>query len=503
MRRIIVLAALITAGCGMLPVSALTTDVPAAQAPAPTAAEPPTAESESAAPAEPSTEPSAPADETPAAVRAGADGLGDPLFPQLGNGGYDVQHYTLDLLVDVAATTITGTAAVEARALEDLDTFNLDLSGLAVTAVTVDGQPANWWMRDDELTIAPAAPLARDATFTAVVSYGGVPRPVADVSSPGSTPLGWLWYKGGAYVISEPSGAMNWYPVNNHPSDKATYTYRISVPEPYVAAANGVLEQEVAEGGRTTYVWRMDDPMASYLATVHVGRFDVETASGPDGLVIRNYFPEGTSDDVRAAFDRTGEMIAFVSDLLAPYPFDAYGVALVARPLDYPLETQTLATFGADGAPEETVLHEVVHQWFGNSVSPATWKDVWLNEGFATYFELLWLERQQGRDALEDRARDLYDTLAGRPDLGTPIPARVEDLFSDAVYLRGALTLHALRLSVGDERFFEILRSYYAAHQGGVASTADFTATAVAVGGEGVAELLDAWLHDPALPPLR
>ncbi len=438
---------------------------------------------------------------TPPAVRvakAGAPGLDDPIFPSMGNGGYDVQHYSIALDVDVVSNTITGTATLSATATQLLSAFNLDLSGLNVSGVKVNAQPAMFSRAGAEMTISPAQPLANNAAFSVEVRYGGVPSLVRDPSAPIGG-IGWTSYAGGIYVASEPTGSMNWYPVNNHPTDKATYTYRITVPKPYVVAANGMLQDQIDNGRTTTYVWDARDRMASYLATVHIGKFDVQTEIGPNGLPIRNYFPAGTPQSVKTSFALTSDMIAFLNDRFAPYPFEAYGVAVVDEELGYALETQTLSTFSNEPADEQTVFHELMHQWFGNSVSPKTWRDIWLNEGFATYFQLLWVEHRNGVAARDRQLQRFYAFLSSER-AGPVIPTRASQLFSTSVYVRGAWTLHALRLAVGDEAFFRILRTYYQRHRDSNAGTEDFIAAAREVAGARAEAVLRDWLFDDEVP---
>ena len=399
-------------------------------------------------------------------------GLGDPLYPQLGNAGYDVQHYTIDLDVDVPGNTIRGAATITAQATQDLGTFHLDLSGLEVRGVTVNQAPAGYTRAGSKLIITPQAALAAGQLFSVAVDYAGTPQPIHD---PGVSfvPLGWQPQPRGLFVVSEPSGAMNWYPVNNHPADKATYTFHVTVPRPYQVAANGVLTGTSHRGDVTTYTWEMSDPMASYLATVHIGEYTVQEQAGPHGLPIRNFFPVDTPDAVKDHFAPTPEMITYMESLIGPYPFAAYGVVLLNEDVGWALETQTLSTFGGQGAGEGTIFHELAHQWFGNDVSPATWSDVWLSEGFATYFALLWAERSAGR-AATDRVIETWDQRLEEAGAESPIPATPAAMFSQAVYQRGASILHTLRLQVGDAKFFEILRTYYQRYAGRSASTQDF-----------------------------
>jgi aminopeptidase N len=453
-------------------------------------------------------------------AQQGADGAGDAYFPQLGNGGYDTQHYALDLRYDVAATRLEGTATITASATQPLGAFNLDFQGFDISRVTVNGSAARFARSGRELTISPAQPIAGGVTFTTSVAYGGTPQPFTDDAVP--IVIGWNAYEGGSYVAAEPSGAAAWFPANDHPSDKARYTFRITVARPYLVAANGILRQTIERADERTFVWQTRDPMASYLATVNIFPFEVQTEQGPGGLPIRNYFPPEIADEARAAFASTGAMIAYFSEIFGPYPFEAYGVVVPDADFPFALETQTISLFSrgaASSAPEEvesTVAHELAHQWFGNSVSLLQWRDIWLNEGFATYASALWLEHKEGRAALDARMQRLYTLLGGvlivpgatpappseRPTPGPPGSPPPTNLFGQSVYNRGALTLHALRLTIGDEDFFRTLRTYAERYRNGNASTADFVAVAEETSGKQLDALFDAWLYGDGLPPL-
>jgi len=432
----------------------------------------------------------------------GSDGLGDPYYPQLGNGGYDALHYTIDLVVDVESNTITGTATISIQAVQNLSTFNLDFSGFEISQVLIDDVAANYKRQGDELTIIPPESLWNGETFTATIAYSGEPEPIRSKALP--IRMGWTHFDAGIYVASEPDGAASWYPVNDHPLDKATYTLRVTVPEPYVVAANGLLEDKIKNEDNTTYVWESINPMASYLVTVDIAEFIIQTEEGPNGLPIRNFFPPELADDAAFDFGRTPEMIDFFSEVFGPYPFEAYGAVIA----DFPaaLETQTLSLFGYQHVSgtresENVVAHELAHQWFGDSVSLAKWRDIWLNEGFATYAEWLWLEHIEGADALANNVDRIYGFVSerGMRPPGTP-PA--SNLFNGSVYIRGALTLHALRLTVGDEAFFEILRTYPQRYHYGNATTADFIAVAEEVSGQDLDELFQSWLYEEAVPEL-
>jgi aminopeptidase N len=448
---------------------------------------------------------------------AGSAGLGDPYNPAAGNGGYNVTHYDLDLDLDVATGALTGLATIDAIALDSLASFNLDLYNLGVSAVAVDGVEAQFSREVGELTVL--ADLERGSTFEITIGYSGT----AGQITPGSVqiPNGWIRSSDGLFTFNEPDGAATWYPVNNHPSDKATYTISVTVAAPYVAISNGLLREKRTDGASTTYVYSSDDPMASYLTTVAVGLFEEAPEAGPEGLPIRNYFSSGVPQVERSYFDRQASMIEFFAGLFGPYPFDSYGAVVVDADFAAALETQTMSTFGRGvlRLGEAVVAHELAHQWFGDSVTPASWQDIWLNEGFATYAQWLWAEHVQGPQVFEERVRGAYEAMSGlnliadgvAPEVAATRAAQqypppgsppLDNLFNATVYQRGALTLHAFRLRVGDDTFFEVLRSYATAFRHQNASTDDFINLAEEIAGQDLDDLFDAWLFGTVVPPL-
>jgi aminopeptidase N len=313
------------------------------------------------------------------------------------------------------------------------------------------------------------------------------------------------------FVASEPAGAAGWFPVNDHPRDKATYTFRITVAKPWVVAANGLLSDTIDDGAERTFVWDSTRPMASYLATVNIGDFVMTEETGPGGLPIRNYFPRSIASTAAHVFAPTADMIGYFEGVFGPFPFEAYGVVVPDQELGFALETQTLSVFGRDIATarpehmERIVAHELAHQWFGDSVSVYNWQDIWLAEGFATLGEWLWQEHTDGKTAADTTIRDTYQSFVNQPE---PPPARPPrtDLFNQGVYGRGGLTLAALRLEVGDERFFQILRTYADRFRYGNATTADFIAVAEEVSATQLDAFFQGWLYDtdmPAIPALN
>lgn len=442
-----------------------------------------------------------PAQPGPPAV--GATGLGDPIYPHLGNGGYDVTHYDISLVVDMAGNTITGTTTIQAQALQSLRAFNLDFLGLSIDTIQVNDRPASFQRDGSELTLTPTTPLASARPFTVTVAYHGQPTPIADDPAvPRSYgPVGWLRLEPGVFVLSEPGGAMTWYPGNNHPGDKASYSFTVTVARPYVVAANGLLIDAIDQGATRTYVWEETRPMASYLATLAIAEFEVVTDEGPDGLPIRHYLPPDASPAIRAALSETPAMLRFLTELLGPYPFEAYGLAVIGdEHVQIGLEAQTLTILPTHRVVSEQ-LHELAHQWLGNSVTPATWQDIWLNEGFATYCEWLWVEQTQGPAAFDALLRSQYLRMA-QAQMGPPARPPADELFGAPVYIRGAWSLHALRRQIGNDAFFALLRAWVTRNQYANVSTADFVALAEEISGQSLAEFFQTWLYSPVVPPL-
>ncbi|MEZ4657231.1 MAG: M1 family metallopeptidase [Caldilineaceae bacterium] len=434
----------------------------------------------------------------------GAAGVDDPLFPQSGNGGYDVQHYDLMLTWDEASDSIEGVATIAAVATQPLAQFNLDLNGLEIDSITVNDAAAAFSRADSELTVklGDDAALTVAEPFSISVAYHGEPQPIEFALL---DEIGWLDYRGGVVVVSEPNGAASWYPVNDHPSDKATYHFTITVPKPYVVAANGAAAKPVAHGDRLTYEFDAAEPIASYLVTVNIGDFWIQEEPGPDGVLISNYFSEGVSSSQLGAFDKQAAMIEVFAQAFGPYPFEVAGAIVIDAPISFALETQTRSIYGPFMTGENVVAHEMAHQWFGDSVTPASWEDIWLNEGFATYGELIWAVHENGAEWGQQMVRQWYRSRADEDRVGLAKPPGVvtpASMFNRVVYERGALTLHALRMRVGDEPFFAILQSYAERFAYGNATTADFIAVAEEISGQELDELFNAWLYEDPLPDI-
>lgn len=436
--------------------------------------------------------------------KKGASSAGDSRVPGIGNGGYDAQHYDADIVV-ARDGTLDASATMRALATQSLEQFNLDFVGFDVESVKVNGEKATFERQDGELVIKPKSSLSKGKEFSVQVDYNGEPKPFRSKHAP--VALGWNTFEGGSFVVSEPDGTRAWLPVNDHPTDKASYSFHIEVPKPLVAAANGVLTQIEEKEDSRKYHFEAKDQMASYLSTVHVGDYVRQETVSPSGIPIRNYFPSDIAETAAHDFGRVPQMMEFFEDKFGPYPFEVYGNIVMDANLGgaAALETQTLPLYDrgmvtGDRRTERVMVHELAHHWFGNSVSPGDWKDIWLNEGLASYSEMLWLEHDQGpeaRDRALARAEQIVKRFGSKNPIAEPAP---DGLFDAKVYQGGALAVHALRKEVGDEAFFEILKGYGSKHRDGTATTEDLISISSEVAKKDLQPFFDKWVYSAQLP---
>ncbi|UQX87736.1 M1 family metallopeptidase [Jatrophihabitans telluris] len=432
----------------------------------------------------------------------GASSADDPYLPESGNGGYRVTRYDLELSYRVSSNRLSGTVEISAVATQQLSRFSVDAHELRVSKVVVNGRrAAKTTQRGSKLHIWPDRPIRVGGALSVEIRYTANPAPR---SGPWGE-VGWEELTDGVIVAGQPNGAPTWYPCNDHPSEKASYRFTITADSPYTVVANGVLTERRTHSSQTTWVYEQAQPMASYLATVQIGQYErlaLATETVPVTLVL----PPRLGAAARADFGDQPRMIETFARLFGPYPHPGYTVVVTDDDLEIPLEAQGISIFGAnhvDGhaGSERLIAHELAHQWFGNSVSIRSWQHIWLNEGFACYAEWLWSEFSGGASA-DKLARRTWERLDDLPQDLTIAAPGARSMFDDRLYKRGALTLHAVRLSLGDDAFFDMLQQWTAEHRDATVTTDEFIRHVARFRDQSLAGLFNAWLFDRDLPSL-
>jgi aminopeptidase N len=425
--------------------------------------------------------------------------LGDPVSPvEPLAETYDVLRYDLALEVTLSGLSggVLGTMTMEARSLqENLTHVVLDLdSVLRCTGVSDAGVETSFVHAQNQLRVTFTEPKAFDEPFTVVVHYRGEPP------RRGFGSFAVYQHDGVPIVqtLSEPGFAHTWWPCKDRPNDKALVSLHYTVPPGMVAAANGVLTSvEPLAAGRTTYHWESRYPISTYLVSLAATNYvtiEDTYSSGTKAMPLTHYvFPEDLAS-AEIAFARTPEMIAAFAARFGEYPFieEKYGMAefLFAGAMEH----QTLTSYGQGLvlSPNDLIVaHELAHQWWGDCVTLEHFRNIWLNEGFATYGEALWLEASEGRAAY----LEFFDERAHIPFAGPVYDPDPSQLFTSTTYIKGAFVLHMLRGVVGDSKFYDILRAYHAAHAYDNASTRVFIEIAEAVAAVDLEWFFAQWLR--------
>jgi len=447
---------------------------------------------------------------------AGAIGLGDKVWPELGNGGYDVVDQRLPLIFNDKLTDYTAGTTLVARATQPLDRFDLDLLGPEVTGVRVNGLRAHWkTTAQGELVITPARAIRRGARFVVQVD---VRNKVADDTSATVFPPGLVRYQGFVEAMNQPSGARRILAVSDHPAQKAPATISITAPSQQNSIANGRLVSTVRTGKTTTRVFREDRKLATELLQIGVGPFTVLHRKGPHGMDLRYAVESAKLAAIEPQLTSFDESVRFLEQRLGRFPGVRAGAYI--NPGGGELETQGLTLMSSDAMTKEgfenngtdgVVLHEVSHEWFGNSVSPQRWGDLWLNEGHAVFYENQWVEAKH-LSTVTESMRHAYETLGNKLLVNGPIaapdpatwPGEQAPLrpYSSAAYQGGALTLFALQEKVGPKTFNAIERAWVERYDNSTASTADFIALASQIAHQDLKPFLTSWLYATRLPAM-
>lgn len=446
---------------------------------------------------------------------AGEPGLGDPVYPGLGNGGYRVASYHLDFDCSQGTKQVSATTTITARAEQELRSFNLDAAGLEIGSVQVNGRAARFDQDGEELVVRPAHRLHRRLPFVVTVKYtvepGKIPPPDG----------GWVTTPDGFATAPQPAGAHTIFPCNDHPSDKARYTIRITAPRGLDGVASGIkLKEHRHADGSTTTLWAPREPMATELVQISVGAYKTIERGHVGGTFVRDVVPVERAADLEPALALTPGLIRWLVPYLGDHPFEAYG--LLPANSDDPdafdftgLETQTLTLYKPGFLAQEEkligshMMHELVHNWWGNSVSPATWSDLWINEGHADFYGLIYRyergwEDSNGFVTMAERMKYTY----GQGDIwrstsGPVAKPDAENLFDNQRYTGGVLVLYALRERIGEKAFMKLERRLLAERRNRTISTEDYIDAAARISADsGVRAFLEDWLYGSKIPPM-
>jgi aminopeptidase N len=460
-----------------------------------------------------------------AAPSPGAPGLGDRLFPNLGNGGYDVQHYDLDLRYATGAPTqgIDGTVTILAKATQDLSRFDLDFAGRSVGAISVNGLPAKFTRTPDDLVITPKRPLRNGLPFIVQVSH--FTAEPTEASSDDFSTTAFFFHPQGSATAPQPNWAHLFLPSNDHPRDKASFDIRFDVPAGQTAVANGVKLAQWTDRGRSHFVYVQRQPMATELLQLAVGQYDVTNVGFHSGVFLRDVTSKNITAQIQPLLGVTPAQIDYMQNAVGRYPFDLYGSLVVEADLGFALETQTLELMDTSwfydytqDTWDPTLLHELSHMWFGDSVSPYAWSDLWLNEGHASWYEFLYAESKgflegdtefypdpQGYADFDDLMKAVYaHGDEWRAQSGpVALPTSEDTLFDLQRYHGGALVLYALRQKIGDATFQRIERAYVDRFRDRSVSTDDYIALAADVSRDrSVIPFLRDWVYGTKTPKM-
>ena len=458
------------------------------------------------------------------AATPGASSLGDVVQPTLGNGGYDVERYWLKMEFPDALDSYVATTTINARATQKLARFNLDLRGTTIQSVSVNGHPAKWTHPTDELVITPASPIARGAVFRVQVRVKGALtdlKPLLENQEAAAkfdltAVLGLSRFGDWIQCMNQPASAHKFAAFADHPAQKAPAIVVISAPARLNSIANGELKAQWRDGENIVRRFESARKLAPELIQIGVGPFTVLQSDGPHGIKLRSAVPSDQVAAIEPQLARIPEFIAFLEKRLGPFPLQTYGI--YAPLMGGELETQSLTLLRADqmSAPnyenngvEGIVVHEIAHEYFGNSVSPRRWSDLWLNEGHAVYYEKLWAQ-ESGKSSQEEFMKAAYKgenaLMRSNGPIASPRGDAIKERdfapYSPQAYAGGALVLYALRMEVGDETFERIERAWVKRYYDGVAGTADFIALASERSGRDLKPFLSAWLYGEVVPPM-
>jgi aminopeptidase N len=424
--------------------------------------------------------------------------------------GYDVYHMNLDLEVDPLTETVVGEATmVIGITYATLDEVRIDFTdSLLVSSATVNGTPAAYTHAGDVIAVSVSPPANMGDSLTVALAYSGNPPEI------GNKGMKFGEYGGAqyVYVLSTPYSTSEitviptssyWRPCKDMPNDKSTFSMSVTVPDSLVACSNGIMTGDTNNGdGTRTFTWQHDYPVAPYLiafgAADYVTLEEYYTGSGDSTLIQHFVFPD-RYENALESFNITVPAIEYLASVYGEYPFLGEKFGHFTIDAGVAVEEQTLVAYpcfcvnGGHGY-DWLLIHELAHQWWGDCVTCDTWKEVWLNEGFASYSEALWEEHTEGPAWY----RIYMDAMDHGPYSGTIYDPPY--VWSSIVYDKGAWVLHMLRWVMGDDGFFQVLLDYRSAYEHSNVVTTDLVTVAESVYGDDLAWFFDPWIYHEGRP---
>lgn len=424
----------------------------------------------------------------------------DSVYPAVGDPDVDALLYDLDLTWDPQGKRLTGESTVTFRATRTAPRFQLDLGApLEVGEVTLDGEAVRAVHRGKNLVVR--APVKADQRYELSVGYAGTPRPApapttrSDFSTTGFT----VTDTGEVWTMQEPYGAYTWYPVNDQPSDKALYDITVHAPARWTGIANGHLTELSAEDDGTTTSWQLTEPAASYLVTLAIGDYAHRSDTTESGLRVDYWTPRGAVTGLDG-LQTAAASVDWIESKLGPYPFESLG--LVVTESQSAMETQTMVTLGNNAyvLSPQTIAHELVHQWYGDQVSPSDWRDVWLNEGMTMLMQWIYQDEHEIQP-LRDSVRNARFADQGlRDDYGPPGDYDPRQFGGSNIYTTPALMWNELRVELGDDEFYRIATAWLAAHDNTSVTREQVFEHWEKETGRELSAFFDAWITGPRTP---
>lgn len=425
----------------------------------------------------------------------------DSVYPEIGDPLVDALHYDLRLAWDPAKDVLTADQELVFRATGDSATIPLDFNEqLAITELTVDGKPAKHRVEGTHLTIEH--PIVADRRYELALSFAGTPEPAPAPSARQDFTQGVGWSitdEHETWTLQEPYGAFTWYAVNDQPADKALYDFTLTAPAPMSGVANGQLTKSTEEGGRSTNTWHLAEPASSYLVTVAFGDFQHTDLESESGVPIQ-IWTDADGEALPGGTGTTPDAVDWLEEILGPYPFDSLGIVVVDN--DSGMETQTMITLGdsAYSLSPAVVVHEVAHHWYGDTVSPADWADVWMNEGMAMYLQGMWEAEQEGITIAQKMDDWAAFEVQLREGAGPPAAFDPRQFGDGNIYYGPALMWQELRERIGDDEFFAMVRAWPASQENGNADRDEYWDWIEETTGEELSDFFEDWLLGEETP---